>query len=70
VVVSLEVKKTMFGKYSVYGCSGEKKSKIGLADFCLMIEEEEAAEIFFNSIDGDGTMYSHDLALFGQVPDF
>jgi cyclase len=67
VVVSIDVRKTFFGKRQVYVRSGTKKIDRETAEFAVEMERRGAGEIFLNSIDLDGTMTGFDLDLIGDV---
>lgn len=67
VVVSIDVKKDLWGKYEVATVSGTYKTKIGPVEFAKKMEKEGAGEIFLNSIDQDGVMAGYDLELIKMV---
>ena len=69
VVVVFDVKKNLFGGYSVYTHNAKNKIK---QDLCKLIEKFQnlgAGEIVINSIDNDGTMKGYDLDLIKSVKD-
>lgn len=63
IVVSIDVKRNLFGGYAVYTHSGTKKSRRGLDDILKAIQIAGAGELIINSIDNDGMMkgYEYDL---------
>lgn len=63
VVVVLDVKKTMFGKYIVFTHNGDISTNQSPFDLALKAQEYGAGEIAINSIDRDGTMNGYDLDL-------
>lgn len=67
VVVTLDVKKSIFGGYSLYTHNGITKHKMALQDFCQQAAELGAGEIVINNIDRDGMMNGYDLELARQV---
>tara|TARA_R110001592_G_scaffold119404_1_gene322407 strand:- start:7123 stop:7884 length:762 start_codon:yes stop_codon:yes gene_type:complete len=67
VVVSIDVKKSIFGSYNVYSCGGTRKEKISLEDAVLKFQELGAGEIIVNSIDRDGTMSGYDIDLIRKL---
>jgi cyclase len=67
IVVSIDVKKNIFGKYRVYINGGTKDTKQHPAEYVKKIESLGAGEIFLNSIDRDGTMAGYDLDLIKMV---
>ena len=69
IVVSIDVKQKMFGKYYVYTQSGRNATKINPVEYAKKMEQLGAGEIFLNSIDRDGTMDGFDLELIKMVSD-
>ncbi|WOD12589.1 AglZ/HisF2 family acetamidino modification protein [Pseudomonas sp. NyZ704] len=67
VVVSIDCKKSIFGKYSVMTRSGTKNMKLDPAEWAVTVEGAGAGEIFLNSIDRDGTMRGYDIDLVKAV---
>lgn len=63
VVVSMDVKKSIWGKYEVYAKGGRRSTGLKPLDFALKMEEMGAGELIVNSIDQDGTMKGYDLDL-------
>ena len=69
VVISIDVKKTMFGKYEVYTRGGKKGTGLDPVKFAAEMEKQGAGELFVNSIDRDGMMQGYDLELVRRVAD-
>jgi imidazole glycerol-phosphate synthase subunit HisF len=67
VVVSIDIKKNIFGKYQIFTNSGTKKIKINLINWIKDIESLGAGEIIVNSINNDGKMQGFDLELIKLV---
>ncbi|MDZ4787081.1 MAG: AglZ/HisF2 family acetamidino modification protein [bacterium] len=67
VVVSIDVKKSLFGKYSVYTRSASKDTSQDPVSYAKKAVEHGAGEIFLNSIDRDGTGSGYDLSLVQRV---
>jgi cyclase len=67
VVVSIDVGKSIFGKYTVRTRSGKFDTKRHPVDYALEMERRGAGEILLNSIDRDGTLSGYDLDLVGTV---
>jgi cyclase len=67
VVVSIDVKKNLLGKYEICGVSGTKNTKIDPVEFAKKMEIAGAGEILLNSIDQDGMMEGYDLDLINMV---
>lgn len=67
IVVSIDVKKNILGKYSVYINGGEEKTQLDPVTWAKKVEELGAGEILINSIDKDGTLQGYDHTLIKQV---
>lgn len=66
VVASIDVKKNLFGRYTAYSHSGQKKIKQPIQNYLQSILDAGVGEVFLNSIDRDGTFSGYDLELIGQ----
>ena len=69
IILSIDVKKNVFGNYSVYTHGGTKKSQYGPVEYAKYIEDSGAGEILLNSIDRDGTWDGFDLEMIKGVTD-
>ncbi len=67
VVVVLDVKKSLFGKYEVYIHNGKKKTGRTPVEVAQQAERLGAGEIVINSIDLDGQMTGYDLNLATKI---
>ena len=67
VVVSIDVKKNLFGKYEIFTHSGRKATGLDPVRFAVEIENMGAGEVLLNSIDRDGTMKGYDLKLIKEM---
>lgn len=67
IVVSIDVKKKLFGKYEVYIYGGQKSTGLGPVETAQLMEKKGAGEILINSIDSDGSRQGYDLTLIKQV---
>jgi len=67
VIVSIDIKKNIFGTYKIFHTGGQKKSKINLVEYLKYIEDQGAGEIFFQSMSNDGTYLGYDLNLIKYV---
>ena len=67
IVVSIDVKKNLFGKYTIFLNNGNQNTHIDLIEYVKLAEEMGAGEIFLNSIDRDGTMQGYDIDLISKV---
>lgn len=67
VVVSVDVKKNIFGKYKVYSNNGTQNTGMDPADFSHKMQQAGSGEIMLNAIDRDGTYQGYDLPLINNV---
>jgi len=67
VVVSIDVKKNIFGKYKVHTKNGQEKTNHDPVQFARQMELAGAGEILLNSIDRDGTYSGYDLTLIKDI---
>ena len=67
IVVSIDVKKDLFGRYEVFALGGRKNTSKIPKDYALEMERRGAGEIFLNAIDRDGVMKGYDLSLIQSV---
>lgn len=67
VVVSIDVKKTLLGKYRVHTHSGRRSTGLDPVDFARLMETKGAGELIIHSIDRDGTLQGYDLELVQRV---
>ncbi len=69
VVISIDVRKNLFGKYEVYTRSGSRKTGLEPVRHAMEMERLGAGELLINSIDRDGTMQGYDLDLIRRISD-
>lgn len=67
VVISMDVKKNIWGKYRVFVQNGSKDTNLGPVEYASRAESAGAGEILLNSIDRDGTFSGYDLELIALV---
>lgn len=67
IVVSVDVKKNLFGRYEIYTHGGRKKIKQTPTEFACKMQELGAGELLLNSVDMDGTMKGYDIELIKSV---
>lgn len=67
IVASIDVNKTLFGKYAIYTSSGKHKLKTDLISYVKKVQELGAGELFLNSIHLDGTYKGYDYDLISEV---
>jgi cyclase len=63
VVVSLDIKKNIFGKYRLFDYEKMSVTKLDPVEAAKQAEEMGAGEILLNSVSKDGTMSGYDLEL-------
>jgi cyclase len=68
-VVSIDVKKNIWGQYKVFGFNGQRNTGIDVVEFAKNMENMGAGEIFLNSIDRDGTFFGFDIPLIKTISD-
>ena len=67
IVLSLDIKKTLFGGKKIYTNCGSKKVNRDYIDFAKEMEQNGVGEIIINSIDNDGMMQGYDVELIKQI---
>jgi cyclase len=67
VVVSIDVKKNILGKYKVYTDNGSHNTGLDPSAFAKQCEELGAGEILLNSIERDGTYKGFDVELIKKI---
>lgn len=69
IVVSIDVKRKLFGGHEVYVNSGRQATGMDPVTAAKRAVESGAGEILLNSIDRDGTMGGYDVELIHKVAD-
>ncbi len=67
VVVSIDVKRNLFGKFVCYSKDGTNKLNDSPVELAKKAEKYGAGEIIINSIDHDGMMDGYDLDLIQEI---
>jgi len=67
VVVSIDVKKNLFGKYKVVTKNSNGNTGLDPVAFAKQMQAAGAGEIFLNSVDRDGTYGGYDLDLIKSI---
>jgi imidazole glycerol-phosphate synthase subunit HisF len=67
IVVSIDVKRILLGKYVIYLHGGKVATKYEPVKFAKFMEEMGAGEIILTSIDHDGMMKGYDIDLIKKV---
>lgn len=69
IVVSIDVKRKLFGKNEVYTHGGIKNTRKDPVGYARNMEAAGAGEIMINSIDRDGTMEGYNIELISIISD-
>lgn len=67
IVVGMDVKARMFGKFQTWSVSGTKPSGFSPTDFAELMEQKGAGEIIVQSIARDGMMNGYDIDVVGTI---
>jgi cyclase len=67
IMVSIDVKKNLFGKYQVYINDGQEKTTLNPVDWAKEVEKRGAGEILINAMDHDGMMQGYDYDLIKAI---
>lgn len=67
IVVSIDVRKGLFGQSNVWSHGGKVNTKRAPVDFARDMERRGVGEILLNSIDRDGSMLGYELDLIRSV---
>jgi cyclase len=67
IIVSIDVKKSLFKINDIYINSGKEKTNLNLIDYVKQVTDAGAGEILINSIDRDGTYKGYDIDLIKKV---
>jgi cyclase len=67
IVVSMDVKRKLLGRYEVFGDSGTRSTGHEPAPYARQMEDLGAGEILLTAIDRDGTMKGYDIELVAKV---
>ena len=69
IVVGIEVKRNLFGKFVITTNCGTQKTSLDPVSFAREMEKRGAGELVVNSVDRDGTMEGYDVALIRSISD-
>jgi cyclase len=67
IVVSIDVRKKMFGRYEVFTNGGRKGTNLDPVEFAVKMDQMGAGEILLTAIDRDGTQEGYDIELIKSV---
>ena len=69
IIGSIDVKKTLWGRYEVVSHSGARKTKMDPVGWAVNLENAGVGEILLTSIDREGTWSGFDIELVKKVTD-
>lgn len=69
IVVSIDVKKSLLGRYEVLVNNGSKRTKFSPVEYARRAQEHGAGEILLTAIDREGTNSGPDLTLIKMISD-
>jgi len=69
IVVSIDIKRSLFGKYQIYNHVTKKSLKQNYIEYLKEIEKLGAGEILVNSVDLDGTQLGYNVELLKSIVD-
>jgi imidazole glycerol-phosphate synthase subunit HisF len=67
LVVSIDVKKNIWGKYKVFSDNGTVNTNYDPVEWAKVCQERGAGEILLNFIDRDGTYKGYDITILKQI---
>ncbi|OPY15545.1 MAG: Imidazole glycerol phosphate synthase subunit HisF [Syntrophus sp. PtaB.Bin001] len=67
VIVAIDVKKSVWGKYQAYSLSGTVNQKRNPVEWAKEVQDRGAGEILLTAIDHEGTWKGFDIALTAQI---
>ena len=67
IIVSLDVKKNLFGKKTIRTFGGKKNTKKNPIDWAIEVENRGAGEILLTSIDNEGTWKGFDIDMIKKI---
>jgi len=67
IVVSIDVRKNLWGKYKVYVQNATVNTGLDPVEYAIRVERAGAGEILLNAVDRDGTFSGYDTDLIGLV---
>lgn len=69
VAAVFDVRKNLFGRYTIFTHNGRRNVKLDLFDTAKRFQDAGVGEIIINSIDNDGRMSGYDLQLAARMRD-
>lgn len=69
LIISIDFKKSFFGKYLMYTNCGKVKQKLDPFEWAKTVENMGAGELLITSMDREGTWQGYDLEILNKVAD-
>lgn len=69
LIISIDIKKNIFGKYSMYTNCGKVKQKISPIEWSKVAENFGAGELLVTSMDREGTWQGYDIEILNEIAD-
>jgi len=69
LIISIDLKKNIFGKYSMYTNCGKVKQKTDPIEWSKTVEKLGAGELLITSMDREGTWQGYDLEILNEISD-
>ena len=69
IIVSIDIKMNIWGKYQVFSNDGTKKTKLNPIDWALEVEKRGAGELLITSMERDGTWNGYDNEIIKAISD-
>ncbi|GGD02617.1 imidazole glycerol phosphate synthase subunit HisF [Pyruvatibacter mobilis] len=63
VVACVDVRRSLFGRHTVYSHGGRTKQQVKLVPYLKALEEMGVGEVMIQSVDRDGTMAGYDIEI-------
>ncbi len=67
VVVSIDIKKNIFGKYQIFICDGTRKINLDPVEYAVKLENLGAGELLITSMDKEGTWLGFELDILNKI---
>lgn len=67
LIISIDIKKNIFGKYSIYTNCGKVRQKVNPLEWSKTVEELGAGELLITSMDREGTWQGYDLNILNDI---
>jgi len=67
LIISIDVKKNLLGKYSFFTNCGKSKQKIDPIEWAKSVEKLGAGELLITSMEREGTWHGYDIAFLNKI---